>query len=611
MSLKMAQGDVWYQGEASRRPVIAGNWKLNPATVKEAESLLKLLATNARAFGSSGKDLPEIVVFPPFPYLATALTLLEGSGIKVGCQNIGLETKGAFTGEVAASMVRSLGCDYALLGHSERRSLYDETDDVVNAKVKLALAEKGLGVILCVGETEAEYDQDLLETVVDLQVRKGLSGVPVEEVASRVVIAYEPVWAIGTGKVATPEQAQAAHLAVRRSLAKTFGAEASRAVRVQYGGSVTPASIDSLMKMPDIDGALVGGASLTAEGFARIFEFTPPPALGRASSGGGSGAQPHEFTAQEVVGCANALGESPVWSNRDQALYWVSALDQEVWCWNLQDAPYRRLLDTVPGCVAVAQGPPGTVLVCGESAMLTLDMARPDLQPAFLSRRPEAAGPTRPNDGRVDRSGQLVIGMYNNYHRAGSSVGEDNAGLFRMTLANRGGSEAPGSEERAAGCDYEELLDYRFRVSNCCCFSADGKVMYFADTPTRKVYAFDYDPKGKPANRRLVWSMPPHLPGGPDGAQVDAEGMLWVALNGAGCVVRIDPLAQPAAGGGGEGGRVNTVVNLPVACPTSVTFGGAELDELFITTRGPDGGGLFRFKVPFGVKGLPEPEFIG
>ena len=202
-------------------------------------------------------------------------------------------------------------------------------------------------------------------------------------------------------------------------------------------------------------------------------------------------------------------------------------------------------------------------------------------------------------------------GQYNNYHRAGSSVGEDNAGLFRMTLGNRGGSEAPGSEERAAGCDYEELLDYRFRVSNCCCFSADGKVMYFADTPTRKVYAFDYDPKGKPANRRLVWSMPPHLPGGPDGAQVDAEGMLWVALNGAGCVVRIDPLAQPAAGGGGEGGRVNTVVNLPVACPTSVTFGGAELDELFITTRGPDGGGLLRFKVPFGVKGLPEPEFIG
>ena len=176
---------------------------------------------------------------------------------------------------------------------------------------------------------------------------------------------------------------------------------------------------------------------------------------------------------------------------------------------------------------------------------------------------------------------------YNNFHRSGASEGADNAGLYRFD----------------ASFEYEELLDYRFRVSNCCCFPADGHTMYFCDTPTRKVYAFDYPETGKPENRRLVWTQPPTWPGGPDGAQCDAEGFIWTALNGAGRVVRINPAT----------GELNLVVHTPgCPTPTSCTFGGPDLDELFITTAArPEGGQLYRLKVPFGIKGLPEPEWNG
>jgi triosephosphate isomerase len=250
-----------------RVPILAGNWKLNPASLSDAAALCQGLAANVADAGRV-----EVVVFPPFPYLSTAKTMLEGTGIKVGAQNCALQTSGAHTGEVAVSMIRSLGCDYVLLGHSERRSIYGETEADINAKVHLCLQEDpGLGIILCVGETEEEYDSGLLRSIVDVQIKKGLSKVNQGDL-SRIVIAYEPVWAIGTGKVATPEQAQIAHEAVRQTLADMFGAAASQAVRVQYGGSVTPDSIDSLMIMPDVDGALVGGASLSAESFARIVE---------------------------------------------------------------------------------------------------------------------------------------------------------------------------------------------------------------------------------------------------------------------------------------------------------------------------------------------------
>ena len=249
----------------SRLPILAGNWKLNPATLSDVADLCQGLAAKADA------SRVEVVVFPPFPYLSTAISMLEGTGIKVGAQNCALQTSGAHTGEVAVSMLRSIGCDYVLLGHSERRSIYGETEADINAKMHLCLeTDPSLGVILCVGETEEEYDSGLLRSIVDVQIKKGLANVSQRDL-SRIVIAYEPVWAIGTGKVATPEQAQIAHEAVRQTLADMFGA-ASDTVRIQYGGSVTPDSIDSLMIMPDVDGALVGGASLSADSFSRIVE---------------------------------------------------------------------------------------------------------------------------------------------------------------------------------------------------------------------------------------------------------------------------------------------------------------------------------------------------
>lgn len=169
------------------------------------------------------------------------------------------------------------------------------------------------------------------------------------------------------------------------------------------------------------------------------------------------------------------------------------------------------------------------------------------------------------------------------FSRTGATAGENNAGLFRLS---------------SKSLQWEEILDYRFRVSNCICFSPDGNTMYFGDTPTRTIYAFDYSPNGPLKNRRMIWKMPPELPGGPDGAQVDSNGKLWVAVTGAGRVVQLDP----------SSGQVEIIVHVE-ANPTSLTFGGPDRDILFITTRAPDGGGLYSVKMPNGVVGLPEPEF--
>jgi triosephosphate isomerase len=610
---------VWYdvsstssssssQQSFQRTPIIAGNWKLNPSTLQEATNLLKLIAANFIHHRTATRDettiLPEVVIFPPFPYLTTAISLLEGTGIKVGAQNVGLESKGAFTGEVAASMIRSLGCDYVMLGHSERRSIYDETDSDINTKVNLCLKEN-LNVILCVGETEEEYENDLLRSVIDMQLKKGLMNIqPSSGDLDRIVIAYEPVWAIGTGKVATPDQAQMAHVAVRQTLSEIFGPNAARKVRIQYGGSVTPGSIDDLMAMPDVDGALVGGASLTADSFTRIVDggVVPWSIISTTTFPMIPNIRPKELTATECVSTKNVLGESPVWSQRDQCLYWISAQEEEVWAWNLQDAPFRRLMGTIVGCVAILNNgnhvkengtndQKGSLIVAGEKAFVKIEMMSEGTRDfstggTILCNRPEQTEATRPNDGRVDRQGRLVIGMYNNYHRAGSSAGDNNAGLYRLN----------------SKLELESLLDYKYRVSNCICFPKEGNIMYFCDTPTRKVYAFDYPKEegGKLSNRRLVWTVPANLPGGPDGAQVDEDGFLWIALSGAGRVMRVDPST----------GRLDIVVHLPVSSPTSCTFGGPDLDVLFITTRGPDGGGLYRVKMPYGIKGVAEPEFL-
>lgn len=582
-------GNSWYEdsftggggGGSRKRPcIVAGNWKLNPTTLSEASNLLKLIASNfANHRVTSMTNIPEVVIFPPFPFLSLALSELDGTGIKVGAQNIGLHSSGAFTGEVSASMIRSMGCEYVLLGHSERRSVFKESDEQINKKVHLCLEQPNLNIILCVGETEQEYSSNLLTSVVDLQIKKGLAGVSATAM-DRITVAYEPVWAIGTGKVAKPEQANKAHKVVRKTLTEMFGDSVANRCRIQYGGSVNPENAVDLLSMEEIDGALVGGASLSADSFTRIVDgATPGPSYSR----------PLELMAHECLPTKNVLGESPVWSDRDQCLYWVSAPEEEVWRWDLKTPAYRRLVGTTLGCVVLKRGSSGSIVLGGESAIMEMDMTGTTNDFAagatFLCDRPDLESTTRPNDGRVDRQGRLVFGMYNNYHRSGASEGENNAGLFRL----------------GPDLQYEKILDYGFRVSNCICFPADGTTMFFCDTPTRKVYAFDYPVErgGQLRNRRLVWTVPPNLAGGPDGAQVDSDGFLWIALSGAGRVVRVNPSTSV----------VDMVVHLPVKSPTSCTFGGPELDHLFITTRGPDGGGLYRVKMPYGIRGLPEPEF--
>eukprot|EP00617_Octactis_speculum_P025600 CAMPEP_0185765650 /NCGR_PEP_ID=MMETSP1174-20130828/31000_1 /TAXON_ID=35687 /ORGANISM="Dictyocha speculum, Strain CCMP1381" /LENGTH=290 /DNA_ID=CAMNT_0028448911 /DNA_START=28 /DNA_END=900 /DNA_ORIENTATION=- len=248
-----------------RTPFIAGNWKENPVTLQDATSLAESLKPLA---GS----LPcEVGIAVPYPFISAVAGVLEGTDIQVMAQSIHFEDSGAFTGAVAATMVESVGCSYSLAGHSERRSVFGDSDAVVNSKVKKILETK-MGAILCIGETQGEFEAGLTNEVNAIQLSKGLSGVSAEDM-SRVVIAYEPVWAIGTGLVCPSDTAQLVHESIRAQLAKLYSSEIADSVRIQYGGSVTPDSVDELMSKPDIDGCLVGGASLVAEKFGRIMNF--------------------------------------------------------------------------------------------------------------------------------------------------------------------------------------------------------------------------------------------------------------------------------------------------------------------------------------------------
>lgn len=247
-----------------RTPFVAGNWKMNK-TIVETRELLAALQTGLR--GIAGV---ERVVCPPFTSLITASEALNGTGIGLGAQNMHWEEKGAFTGEVAPAMVREL-CGYVIIGHSERRAYFGETDETVNKKL-LAAQKAGLTPIVCVGETLAQYEAGQTSEVVSSQTRLGLKGVSAE-FAPRVVVAYEPVWAIGTGKASSGKNAQSVHGAViRPALAELFGAEAAQAIRILYGGSVTAANAGEFFSQPDIDGALVGGASLKADEFLAIVQ---------------------------------------------------------------------------------------------------------------------------------------------------------------------------------------------------------------------------------------------------------------------------------------------------------------------------------------------------
>lgn len=252
----------------SRKPVIAGNWKMFK-TIAETEAFFTELTPLVK-----GVSHCEMVIAPSFTALNRAAQAARPLGIEISAQDIYWEPQGAFTGEVSAAMLLEAGCKLTLIGHSERRQYFGETDETVNKKARAALAA-GLRPIVCVGETLAEREAGETEAVLARQVAGGLAGLEklTEPQFSPIIIAYEPVWAIGTGRTATPELAQAAHAFIRQRVARQVSVSASSAVRILYGGSVKPDNIQGLMSQPDIDGGLVGGASLEAKSFAALIHY--------------------------------------------------------------------------------------------------------------------------------------------------------------------------------------------------------------------------------------------------------------------------------------------------------------------------------------------------
>lgn len=249
-----------------RRPVLAGNWKMYKLLDEAVQTALALKPLVANA------NHCEVVIAPAFTALKTVADRLEGSNIRVAGQDCATQNAfGAQTGEVTASMLKDVGCSHVIIGHSERRQFYGETDDSVNKKTKAAI-ETGLTAIVCVGEMLNEREAGRAESVVETQLNGGLQGLTVRDM-ERIIIAYEPVWAIGTGKTATPEQAQEMHGYIRRKISESHGKDVADSIRILYGGSVKPDNIAELMSQEDVDGALVGGASLEAESFSKIVHF--------------------------------------------------------------------------------------------------------------------------------------------------------------------------------------------------------------------------------------------------------------------------------------------------------------------------------------------------
>ena len=249
---------------STRRPLIAGNWKLNkpgPEAVAAAEQLATLVA---------GSDRVDIMIAPVFTALAPVAAVIADSPVALGGQDMFWETEGAFTGEISAPMLKAVGCRYVIIGHSERRQFFGETDTTVNRKVQAALKE-ALIPVMCIGESETEREQQQTFSVLDKQIRNGLHDVALNS-SAQLVVAYEPIWAIGTGKTATSQQAQEVHAFLRGLLKELYGSLAE-GIRILYGGSVKPANIAELMSKADVDGALVGGASLDPETFSQIVNY--------------------------------------------------------------------------------------------------------------------------------------------------------------------------------------------------------------------------------------------------------------------------------------------------------------------------------------------------
>ena len=245
-----------------RKPFIAGNWKMNMNTA----SAVSLASGLAKAL--EGVESVDVAVCPPFVYLQAVAAALSASNIALGSQNVYFEEKGAFTGEISCDMLKDVCCTYAIIGHSERRHVMGETDELINKKISASI-NSGLLPIFCVGELLEEREAGTTNDVVSSQVKKGLEGICAERIQA-VTIAYEPVWAIGTGLTATPEQAQEVHAMIRGLLADMYGTDIAQSLRIQYGGSAKPDNTAELMSQPDVDGLLVGGASLKVDDFAAM-----------------------------------------------------------------------------------------------------------------------------------------------------------------------------------------------------------------------------------------------------------------------------------------------------------------------------------------------------
>ncbi|MBO7448328.1 triose-phosphate isomerase [bacterium] len=248
-----------------RTPVIAGNWKMNK-TVAEAVALASEIKEKV-----AGVENVKIIVCPVFTAVKSVADVLKGTNVKVGAQDMYWETSGAYTGEVSGEMLLEAGAEYVIIGHSERRQYFGETNETVNKKLKKALSI-GLKPIVCIGETLADRESGATEAVVEKQVREGFVGLTAEEMKG-TIIAYEPVWAIGTGKTATAEQAEAVHAFVRNLVSQLWDKETADAVVIQYGGSMKPENVASLLAQPDIDGGLIGGAALKADSFEKLVKF--------------------------------------------------------------------------------------------------------------------------------------------------------------------------------------------------------------------------------------------------------------------------------------------------------------------------------------------------
>ncbi|MBQ9513765.1 MAG: triose-phosphate isomerase [Clostridia bacterium] len=247
-----------------RKPIIAGNWKMNK-TAAEAEALISELIPLVK------KSKPEVVICVPYTDLWVAKKAIEGSKIKLGAENVSWADSGAFTGEISADMLKEIGVEYVIIGHSERRQYFGETDESVNKRTKQALI-KGLKPIVCVGETLTEREKNKTKKVLKKQVLEGFKDITAEDFAN-IVIAYEPVWAIGTGKTATAEDANKTIGYIRSLVRKTWGGDVAKALRIQYGGSMKPSNAKELMAEKNIDGGLIGGASLKANDFAAIVNY--------------------------------------------------------------------------------------------------------------------------------------------------------------------------------------------------------------------------------------------------------------------------------------------------------------------------------------------------